>query len=80
MKVWRWILLLVAAYEAAVGASELLWVSTGSKTLASVAALPSAASVADSTIAANYPSAAHYIEGGLDLAIAGLIAVYCFKK
>lgn len=68
----KYAILAAAAYELVVGMSELLWVSTQNKTLAKIAAYPSAASVADASISASFPQSAHNIEGAIDVAIAAI--------
>ena len=75
----KYVLLFVAAYEGIVGLSELLWPVAKSPALAKVAALPSAASVVDSPIAAHFPSSAHFIEAGLDITIAALAGYIAVK-
>jgi len=77
MNIAKTLLWLVVVYEAGVGLSELAWVETGSTSLASVAALPSASSLIDGLINGSTNSNANLIEGGLDVAIAlGLWAAF----
>jgi hypothetical protein len=67
----------VVIYQALVGAAELAWVTTQNAQLASIAALPSVATLLDSAIPAlAQAEGANTIEGGIDLAVAG--GVYFF--
>jgi len=76
----KYAILIAALYEIGIGAGELLWVTTGSTSLASVAALPSVASLFDSTITGSSQSAnANEIEGGIDLAIGGALLFWYFR-
>jgi hypothetical protein len=71
------ILLLAALYELAIGSSEILWVSTGNATLASLAGAPSVASLIDSQI--NSSDSANYIEGGIDVGIGAALLLWFSK-
>ncbi len=75
----KYAVLILAAYELAVGMSELLWVSTQNKTLAKIAGYPSAASVVDTTLSATFPASAHNVEGALDVLI-GAVAGYAVLR
>jgi len=75
----KYAILAAAAYELAVGVSELLWVSTQNKTLAKIAGYPSVASAVDGSIAASFPQSAHNIEGAIDVAIAAIAGYIALK-
>ena len=60
----RYAILVAGAYLVLVGVSELAWVSTGSTTLAGIAAWPSLASAIDPLI--NSSDSANYVEGAID--------------
>lgn len=79
-KGFKYALLAAALYEFVIGVSELLWVSTGNKTLATLAGYPSAASVIDTAIVSSAPASAHNIEGAIDIAIAALAAYVATRK
>lgn len=60
----KWLLYLVAAYEGAVGISEIVSDTTSSTTLASLVSLPSAGNLVPSTSSLT-------TSGVIDLAVAG---------
>lgn len=67
----RYVLLIAGVYELLIGASELIWVSTSSPTLAGVAQLPSVSSLADTFIGGQ--TNANTIEGGIDVLVGALL-------
>jgi hypothetical protein len=67
----RYVLWAAVAYEAAIGVSEMFWVTLGNAQMASVAAWPSVSSVVDPAIGTS--SNANYVEGGIDLGVAAAI-------
>ena len=68
----RTVLWALVAYQAAVGLAELTWVSLDNTALAALASLPSAASLIEKAVPdLGASSSANYIEGTLDLTIAG---------
>jgi hypothetical protein len=73
----KYAILIAGLYELTVGLSEVLWVSTGSTSLASLAALPSAATLADSAVGSS--SNANSIEGGIDVAIGAGLLYWFFR-
>lgn len=72
MKLWHWLLVLVALYELVIGAAELM-TSAGSNPLASLVSYPSVGSVVQSSAGSGMSTT---IAGGLDVTTAILIYLF----
>jgi hypothetical protein len=79
VKLWHWLLVAAAGYEALVGAAEILSAtsSTGSTPLGSLATLPSVGSLAQQAAPAQISNP---IAGGLDIVVAGALFFYPLHK